>query len=214
MSVKAVLLDFDGTLLDSERVYFRLWNTVLAVHGRKISERQYGEILLGHPNYKNAEDLVALFGLDGPAHELVRHVEQLMQAYFGRRVPPLTPRADEAVRRLHSRGCRLAVISSNTRPFIERGLQMHNLSPFFETVVARDDVADKKPHPEPYLEAMRRLKVEADHCVAVEDTVPGLQSACAAGLRCLQFSGTFEQRHEIDGVVGSIRELGQVSDWV
>ncbi len=64
-----------------------------------------------------------------------------------------------------------------------------NMSPSVTTLVAIEDVTRPKPHPTPYQEALRRLRVVANDALAFEDSVSGVRSAAAAGLRVIGVTG-------------------------
>jgi HAD superfamily hydrolase (TIGR01509 family) len=211
MRAQAVLLDYDGTIVDSETIYFQLWNTVLQPHGVQLTVQDYGRYLLGHTNQRNAEDLRELFGVQAAADKLVEVMEAAMRDYQQTSLLPLTAGARQGIVSLHSRGLRLAVVSSNSREFILDGLERHDLLQYFEVVVSRDDVQRRKPAADPYLYAIKKLGLHAADCIAVEDTVLGLQAASGAGVCCLQFNGVFDQAHTIAGVLAAITSLDEVS---
>jgi beta-phosphoglucomutase-like phosphatase (HAD superfamily) len=79
----------------------------------------------------------------------------------------------------------------------------------FQTIVAADDVSATKPAPEPYLTAAARLGVAPESCVAVEDSVPGLQSARAAGMRTIGVTTTSPAHAltDADRVVAGLHEV-------
>jgi len=90
----------------------------------------------------------------------------------------------ETLRALHGR-VRMAVVTSSQREHFEVMHAGTQLTDFFEFVLAREDFKETKPNPEPYLLALERLGLEAERCIAIEDSERGLAAARAAGLRCL-----------------------------
>ncbi len=79
----------------------------------------------------------------------------------------------------------MAVVTSSQREHFEVMHAGTQLTDFFEFVLAREDFKETKPNPEPYLLALERLGLEAERCIAIEDSERGLAAARAAGLRCL-----------------------------
>jgi|ERR1700722_1998000 beta-phosphoglucomutase-like phosphatase (HAD superfamily) len=77
----------------------------------------------------------------------------------------------------------MAVASNGRRQNVEATLRVTNLLPLFDCVIASDDVLRGKPEPDVFLEAARRMKVEADRCVVFEDSSEGLEAAHRAGMR-------------------------------
>jgi len=97
---------------------------------------------------------------------------------------PLIDGAVDAVRRIGARWP-LGLASSSNRELIDRALEVSGLAPLFRETVSSEEVARGKPAPDAYLEAARRLGVEASRCAAVEDSANGIRSAHAAGMRVI-----------------------------
>jgi HAD superfamily hydrolase (TIGR01509 family) len=107
-------------------------------------------------------------------------VRRMLAAY--RDHLPLIPGAADAVRRLAD-AFPLGLASSSNRELIDAVLDVAGLAPFFRATVSSEEVARGKPAPDVYLEAARRLGVDAPKCAAVEDSHGGIRSAKAAGMR-------------------------------
>ena len=177
--VDAVLLDMDGTLLDTERVYLASLNSALQSLG-------YGDgTALGH----------AMIGIPGPECEIMLRTHfgadfplaALNDAYVAHRDAtlrdgmPLKPGALELLDALRRAACPVALVTSSSRATAEAHLVAGGLRAHFETLLTRDDVARGKPHPDLYLLAASRLGVQPSACVAIEDSAPGIASAHSAG---------------------------------
>jgi HAD superfamily hydrolase (TIGR01509 family) len=76
----------------------------------------------------------------------------------------------------------LAVASGGHRDLVERTLVVLGISDLFDAVIAAEDYARGKPHPDPFLKAAERLRAEPQHCLVFEDTETGVQAARAAGM--------------------------------
>jgi len=87
----------------------------------------------------------------------------------------------------------------------------------FEVIVTDDEISNAKPHPEPYLKAMEMLGMTPEQCLAVEDSRRGLDSAVAAGLRCIavpnaltrvqRFERAFAVEADASGVLKHVRKV-------
>ncbi len=97
---------------------------------------------------------------------------------------PLIDGAVEAVQRIAARWP-LGLASSSNREVIDRTLEVSGLAPLFRVTVSSEEVLRGKPAPDVYLEAARRLDVSPERCAAVEDSVNGIRSAHAAGMRVI-----------------------------
>jgi HAD superfamily hydrolase (TIGR01509 family) len=106
-------------------------------------------------------------------------IERIAERY--RQDLPLLPDAVETVRTLAERRP-LGLASSSNRPVIDLVLELTALAPCFRISVSSEEVGRGKPAPDVYLEAARRLRVEATRCAAVEDSTNGIRAAKAAGM--------------------------------
>jgi HAD superfamily hydrolase (TIGR01509 family) len=137
-------------------------------------------------------------------------VVELMAERYRERLP-LVPGAVEAVERLAA-AYPLAVASSSNRPLIDTVLELAGLERLFRATVSSEEVARGKPAPDVYLEAARRLDVEAERCAAVEDSQAGIRSAKSAGMRVVaipnpSYPPDDEALAQADVVLDSIEEL-------
>ena len=180
--ITAVLFDLDGVLIDSEPVWERVRRDFAESRGGTWS----GEIQRRMMGARTADWSGALSELVGgsvspeTAAEMV--IAQLAEEY--RRDPPLIPGAVEAVRGLAAE-FRLGLVSGSPQVLIGLLLQLLDLTDCFEVAMSADDVARGKPHPDPYLELARRLRVDPHDCAVVEDSGNGIRSGHAAGSRVI-----------------------------
>ena len=128
-----------------------------------------------------AATMVARLGLVEPATDVEQAVVAGMVRRWGSAPSPLIPGARATVERL-ARLLPLAVASSAHRDVIAAALQSTGLAPFFEVVVSSDEVARGKPAPDVYLEAARRLRVEPEAALVVEDSLNGVRAGRSAGM--------------------------------
>lgn len=194
--MRAVVFDFDGVLVDSERLHFRAQREALLADGIAIDEDEYFRHYLAY------DDRGALrLALERHGKRADRdHVEELAQdkaRIFARLLPevPFFPGARELVSTL-AREVPLAVASGARRPEIEAILVAGGLRDRFAALVGVDDVSHTKPHPEPYLKAMAGLRDRAPglrpaECLVFEDSVPGIASALAAGMKVVGITNSY-----------------------
>ena len=176
--LQAVLLDMDGTLIESEH----LWNAseaeVVAELGGVWTEEDHLR------NVGNAAEPVGryILGLTG-ADLTPRQVADLIYARFSSKLKAgteLRPGAKELVRTLSAAGVPVSLVTSTERALVATAIGGIGLESFDDSV-AGDEVEANKPHPAPYLKAARRLGVDPARCVAVEDSAVGVTSAADAG---------------------------------
>ncbi len=192
MTTPSVLLcDLDGVVLDSMRFHVLAWQEALAERGIDAP----AEAIYLHEG--DVENTALFRRLEGESSrrddEFIRGVFDRQMEIFTRRyahqVRPF-PEAVSALENLKAAGMRLALVTSSARPVVDRILPT-SLTTLFEQVVTGDMVSRGKPHPEPYLAAMRAMRLEDPRpAAAVENAPAGVRSALAAGLTCLALTTT------------------------
>ena len=205
----AVVFDLDGVLIQSEEV----WDSVREAYVRERGGRYDEEIqraMMGMSSMEWSRYLHEAAGVpDEPEKINAEVVRRMLEAY--RRDLPLLPGAVAAVKRMAS-GFTLGLASSSNRELIDTVLDVAGIARFFAAAVSSEEVAHGKPAPDVYLEAARRLGVDAHVCAAVEDSHGGIRSAKAAGMRVVAIPNpTYPPGDDAlalaDATIGSLEEL-------
>ncbi|MFI5556786.1 HAD-IA family hydrolase [Streptomyces sp. NPDC051738] len=178
LPLQAVLFDMDGTLVDTERLW---WEAVELVAGRALTEADEADVL-GRPVEHTAAWLAAATGAqaDVLADELHREFTDRVRAGI---VP--RPGALDLLDALAREGVPTALVTASPRAVADTVLAALGGASRFAVSVTADDTEHTKPAPDPYLAACRVLGVDPSRCVAVEDTETGVASAEAAGCTVL-----------------------------
>ena len=176
----AVVFDMDGTLLDTELLYREAMTLVCAKMGVEMNHDLHLSLIGAPPEIGN-HNLLTAFGPDFPVRTFRDLVHEQMEASDSGGAP-FKPGALELLTRLRRSGIGTGLATSTGRKMALSKLEKAGLFPLLDVVVARDDVAHGKPHPESYLHAAARLGVDPKMCVAVEDSPLGVRSAAAAGM--------------------------------
>jgi HAD superfamily hydrolase (TIGR01509 family) len=174
----AVLVDMDGTLIDSEPTWFQAVVDLLAAWGFELGPEHY-EHVLGKPMLDSTTYLMELCGGPRSREEFEDGVELAMIERLRTGVP-LLPGAKRLLRELDSLGVPVALVSASSRRIIEASMPWIGAE-HFRFTVSGDDVERGKPHPDPYLRAAQLLGVDPLHCVVVEDSPTGVGAGHAAG---------------------------------
>lgn len=214
MAIKAILFDHDGTLVDSDPAHFRIWRQVLATYGVDLSEQQYIDHYAGLPTCANAQDMLSRFAIRSTVEALARAKMIATGDFLTREAFPPMPAALETVRHFHALGLRLAIVTGSGRDVISATTRAYALQSLFETVVSSDDVERNKPHPDGYLLAAQRLRLSPRECLAIEDTVHGLNAAAAAGVPCLAVPSAMSRHHDFSRAEDTFGGLADVQRWV
>jgi beta-phosphoglucomutase len=186
--VRAVVFDFNGTLSDDEPIMYSIYRDLFGERGRPITEEEYFGRLAGHTE---GAIIGGWLGVEGD--ELAALVEERVSRYqeIAASGATISEAVREAVRYAAAR-VPVAVVSGAFRREIAPVLAAAGIAPLFAHMVAADDVANGKPHPEGYDLVVRLLDAGGSRSaiVAFEDTEVGVASAKDAGLRCLAVRGT------------------------
>jgi len=194
----ALLVDLDGTLIDSEAAVNRVWSAFAVRHG--LDPRAVTKVAQGRPSRETIRAL-----LDDPP-QLDRIAEDFdadevadvdgVVAYAGARELLANP------------GRPLAIVTSCTTALARARLRAAGL-PEPAVLVTADAITNGKPHPEPFLLGAERLAVDPAGCVVLEDAPAGIAAGRAAGARVIALRTTHADADlaEADAVVDSLQEL-------
>jgi beta-phosphoglucomutase len=218
MSIRAVIFDFNGVLVDDEAVHFALFREVLSEEGVEITERDYHQRYLGYDDRGCFE--AALLDANQPASReflellVARKAERYIQA--AERNLRFFPAAAETLQLIADRWP-IAICSGALRSEIEYGLRRLNRFERITAIISAEDADRCKPDPEGYRLALTALRtyhsatrsrdfhanrdpsnqprgLEADECLVVEDSLAGIVSAKGAGMQVVAVANTYSPR--------------------
>jgi HAD superfamily hydrolase (TIGR01509 family) len=202
--VKALIFDYDGLIVDSERVEADLVIEAVAAWGRTITYEDFGHLFGSVDADHHWDALVREW-----CGKTVRDLEEFIHAQVPARKDdlPLLPGVRELLDAAKGRGIRVGLGTGNRLDVLERRLGRHGVFDRFEAIVTRADVAHGKPAPDIYLEVARRLNVEPADCVVLEDSVPGCEAAIAAGMRVIACPSVVSAHCEYPATVERVASL-------
>jgi putative hydrolase of the HAD superfamily len=183
MRIEAIIFDFDGLLMDTERCSLESWQREWRQHGLELDIATF---FANHGGDITEERYALLAGAAGAAFNRdASHARRL--AYRDRLHATLgyRPGIETWLTRAAELGLRLAVASSSHRPWVTMHLERVNDLRRFEQIACGDEVTGHKPDPAVYHLALERLGVAPERALAVEDTCHGVLAARAAGMQCV-----------------------------
>ncbi|MET3987327.1 HAD family phosphatase [Streptomyces sp. PvR034] len=179
-ALQAVLLDMDGTLVDTEGFWWDVEVDIFRELGHRLDE-SWRDVVVGGPMSRSAAFLIESTGAAIDVASLSVLLNERFEARIADAVP-LMPGAERLLSELARHNVPTALVSASHRRVIDRVLT--SLGPErFAISIAGDEVPRTKPHPDPYLIAARTLGAHPSRCAVVEDTATGVASAEAAGCR-------------------------------
>ncbi len=185
MTIRGLLFDFDGLLVDTETPSRLVWEELYREHGHELPHDRWATLIgtIGAPfdPFGHLEELVGR-RLDEQALTTRRRARE----YELIDLEELRPGVEEYFSDADRLGLRTAVVSSSDNDWIARHLgRLGHLEGLDTIVAANGDAARAKPRPDLYLEALDRLALEPHEGIAFEDSPNGVTAAKAAGLICV-----------------------------
>lgn len=210
--IHAVIFDHDGTLVNSEPTHLQCWREVLQSYGVHLSQQDYSQNLSGMPSAYSAMWLAAKFNLDAEPGALLSRKQKLLEGFLTSSGFPLMPGILPLLNYLREREIPMAVATGASREEVVRSLACHKITPYFSSVVSKDDVKNNKPAPDVYQLAAAHLEVQTSDCLAIEDSDNGEKAARSAGMQCLRFQHTEHEWNRI--AAGTFRTYEAIQDWI
>jgi HAD superfamily hydrolase (TIGR01509 family) len=186
--IEALIFDCDGTLTDSMFAHFSAWRDALKPQGMLLDKQKFYRHS-GTPSSRVIPMLAAEQDVQVDFHRALAEKEEIFADKIGL-LKPVEPVVQIA--REHRGKIPMAVASGGTRRLVDMQLQQINITDWFETVVTCEDTVKHKPDPDVFLEAARRLGVEASRCRVYEDGEPGIEAAARAGMECIDIRTMLE----------------------
>lgn len=192
----AALFDYDGTLVDSSRLWFQAEAALVEHCGGSGWTPELSADIHGYSMPDGAQVCFEFAGRGGEGLDPVWGAQFMGERFLADLSATglqWLPGALELLADLTRRGVRLALVSASAESILQAGIDTLPSNPF-DVVVAGDQVTRGKPHPEPYATAASRLGLDPAQCIAFEDSPEGRDSAEAAG--CFVVAINFHHPHE------------------
>ena len=203
--LRAIIFDFDGVIADSEPIHCGMLQRVLGELGIFLSTEEYYASYLGFDDRGCFQ--TALASHHRPIspdiiEDLIARKAQVFLEYITEH-PVIYDGVPEFIRQAATR-MPLAIASGALRHEIEFILEQGGLRKEFAHITSAEDVTHGKPDPQGFLHALHALNAQlkptqpplaADECLVIEDSIPGVQGACAAGMKVLAITNTHPPEH-------------------
>jgi HAD superfamily hydrolase (TIGR01509 family) len=211
-AIRACLLDFDGTICDTERAAYRSWALEYARSGLDFPLPLW-HAMTGRPEGEELAwaDLAAKAGPEATVRERrAARAEAKLRLCLRE---PLRPGVARLLRAAAEAGVALAVVSSSGRDWVERHLNRLGVAQCFVALVTGGGDVATKPAPDLYLRALAELRVAAAGALAFEDSPTGIRAAAAAEIRCVATPSEFGPRSGLELAEWVLESLDEVVDW-
>ncbi|MCM1983555.1 HAD family hydrolase [Lyngbya confervoides] len=203
MALKALLLDFNGVILDDERIHEQLIQELLVAENLRPQPGDFRNYCLGCSDRAGLTNLLASRGRVVSQAYLEDMIKRKSQAYLHKLDTldqlPLFQGVQTLIQEATAANLKIAIVSGALRLEIETVLTRSGLAKYIHGIVAAEDVTASKPDPEGYQTAIQRLREQVStlsdlspqDCLALEDTFPGIEAAKAAHVPVVGVAHTY-----------------------
>jgi HAD superfamily hydrolase (TIGR01509 family) len=198
-TLAALILDFDGLILDTETPDYEAWRGIYREFGHDLPIETWGQIVGGNgaTAFEPLPHLEELTGRNLTDLGLRERAERESLARINAS-PPL-PGAVETIRAARARGLRLGIASSSEHAWVDGHLRRLGLFDQVDAIICREDAASPKPDPALFLACLRALEVTPREAIALEDSPNGVTAARRAGLFVVAVPNPLTAQLRMDG---------------
>lgn len=207
MTIRAIIFDMDGVLIDAREWHYHALNKALSPFGYTITRHDHLVTYDGLPTRKKLEMLSLEKGLPKELHSFINEMKQIYtEETIYQSCHPVFQH-EYALSRLRAENFRLAVCSNSISSTVEKMISRAGLLKYLEFCLSNEDVQRAKPDPEIYTTAIKRMELDPRECLVVEDNANGIQAAEAAGAHVLAVESPDDVHYE--AIINEIERLGR-----
>lgn len=184
-SLEAILIDFDGTLVNTEVANAKAYALALNNHGFSVPMELVLSNCIGRHWSKFLPDLLGDSYTENVGKIIASNKKRIYPNFFSE-ISLNTPLFN-LIQSMNS-NLQKALVTNASRQSVIAILKKLDLLDFFSAIICQEDVKNPKPDPEGYLLAINLLKVNARNCIAIEDSDTGVLAARSAGLQIIRIS--------------------------
>jgi len=207
---KAIIFDMDGVLVNSEPFHVEIEKQQFLLNRLHISDEEH-RLYMGVASDVMWKSIAERHSLNVSVEEITEQNRVESIRFFNElKEIPVMPELPELLESLKQKNYPMAVASSSFPEIIELILKRTGLRKYFQVVVSSQEAGKSKPEPDVFLLAARKLKVQPQDCLVIEDSKNGIKAAKAAGMRCVAYQSPEvnpQNQKEADVVIKSYSEL-------
>jgi HAD superfamily hydrolase (TIGR01509 family) len=209
--VAAVVFDFDGVILDSESAEFESHRRIFDRHGLPLTPEEWCDqigVWVEEHERRWCARLNERCGASMAYEDFKAEQHRIFHEILARE--PMRG-IRELLDALADAGVPTAVASTSSSRWVVPAVERLGLTDRFRTIVTANDVERRKPAPDVYIEAVRRLGADPRRSVAIEDSGPGIASASAAGLKTVAIPHWLTRTHDLAPAALRVEHAGELT---
>ena len=207
--MKAVIFDMDGVIIDSEPIHFEVDMQTMREFGVNISKDELNKYV-GTTNEYMLNDLINKYKIQKSIKEILEYKMELTIRRIKETKINAISGIPELLISLKHNNIKTAIGSSSPKELIITVIEKFQLGKYFDCIVSGDEVKEGKPKPYIYLEVSKRIGVNPEECIVIEDSRNGVLAAKNAGMKCFGFRNVNSGNQDLskaDIIVDSIRNI-------
>ena len=209
MTVKAVIFDMDGVIVDSEPIESLAWEKVLAKYGKKPLYHPWG--LIHSPGEPTINGIIEKYNFPKEELELIRVLKRnFFEAIVSEGIKPLLG-MPQLIKKLKKAKIKIGVASGRNEKQVLAVIKELHFDEFFDQIVGFSEEVKRKPAPDVYLKAASLLKVKTSDCMAIEDTENGVAAAKAAGMKVIAVPNKWTKHQDFSQADKIIKNLSEIT---
>jgi beta-phosphoglucomutase family hydrolase len=203
---KAVIFDFDGTIVDTERIKLKSMKILLKDYNIDFKKDPR---LLGMSSIDYFNMLKSKYNLNSDFDKMAEKREKILEDLFAKEEIKILPGFLRLVKSLKKNNIKIGLATSASKKFLIFILNKIEIKKYFNVIHCGDDVEHSKPNPEIFLMTAKDLDIAPKDCVVIEDSINGVKAGKAAGMDVIAVTNTFSKKHltEADIVLDSLEEI-------
>ena len=182
--VRGFIFDMDGLMLDTERIALQSWHYAFDGSGFRVEDAVL-QSMVGRRIEESKRILAGHLPVEAPVESIYHVACEYYRDWMIENTVPLKTGIRELLDFLVEEDFPRIVATSTETDLAHHKLASAGIDDYFEHVVGGDQVANGKPAPDIFLKAAETLGLKPDECIVLEDSEPGIQGACSAGMRAV-----------------------------
>ena len=209
MPIRAIIFDKDGTLHDTEKVYMQAWKAAAEEFNVPDIENTVRDC-----TGTTIPWIAEYWAKKYPDIPFEDYLPRRQHYYFGilEQGVPVKEGAHEVLSYLKAQGYKVGMATSTPWDTVKDHLERTDMTGYFDTIVTGDMIEHGKPAPDIYLLAAQRLGVDSAECIGVEDSMSGVRSIHAAGMRAVMIPDMIQPTPEVEALVW--KKLTEISQLI
>lgn len=209
MTIKGLIFDFDGTILETEMPEYESWRKIYSNYGEQLSIETFSKCLgASYREFDLVANLENILGRPLNREEMLAEQEKLaLEKIYS--IPPM-PGVLDMLNQAKKYELKVGLASSSPRKWVEGHLSRLNLLSYFDCIYTMDDVDKVKPDPQLFIRTLKHLNLHPDEAIVLEDSPNGVIAAQAAGCFCIAIPNGISAHLNLDHanlVISSLEDV-------